>query len=358
MGQVSRVKCQVYLKSIIFILTCLLLLAETFSVPLPLASVENRVTLNPAYHWLAEQPGPIALVELPLHSAPAPEFPEVKRLYASSLGWWKLVNGYSGYTPPRQPQLAQALATFPDSNSITTLQNLTLLSQASLQPSNPPTLQPSNPPLFLLVHPGEASFDRTHWETTTRWQAERNPALLPLNQFEGDYLYQIIPPDPTRFATPVATFGLNQTIHLLAYDLSIPNLQLTKPDSLSDSTLHASRFRAKPPPGTLHASRLILYWQSTAPLLTDTTIFIHLRAPDGFIRSQADGPPVSGHYPTTTWQPGEIIQDIHLLPTDDLTQIDHLAIGLYETSTGERLPAFAPNGESLAEDALIIPLHP
>jgi hypothetical protein len=41
-----------------------------------------------------------------------------------------------------------------------------------------------------------------------------------------------------------------------------------------------------------------------------------------------------------------------------LTQIDHLAVGLYEPNTGERLPAFTPNGEPLAEDTLIIPLQP
>jgi hypothetical protein len=300
--------------------------------------------LNPAYYWLAQQPGDIALIELPLHSAPAPEYPEVKRLYASTLGWWKLVNGYSGYTPPRQSLLAQALADFPGPNSIAALQNLTL-------PPNPPTLrlrsgqapQSSNPPLFLLIHPGEAPFNRTHWETTTRWQAERNPTLLPLDQFEGDYLYQIIPPDPTRFtAPPLATFGPNQTIQLLAYNPQYPYG-------------HVSPI---PNPQSPISPRLTLYWHSTSPLPTDYTIFIHLRAADGFVRGQADSPPVSGHYPTTTWQPGEIIQDIHPLPSANSTQIDHLAIGLYEPSTGERLPAFAPNGESLAEDALIIPLQP
>jgi hypothetical protein len=41
-----------------------------------------------------------------------------------------------------------------------------------------------------------------------------------------------------------------------------------------------------------------------------------------------------------------------------LTQIDHLAIGLYEPNTGERLPAFAPSGALLTQDALIIPLQP
>ncbi|MCK6625599.1 MAG: hypothetical protein L6R45_10540 [Anaerolineae bacterium] len=355
--QVSSVACQVssvthhvsrltpHASRLVFFLTCALLLIEAFSVPLPLASVENRASLNPAYHWLAEQRGDLALIELPLHSAPAPEYPEVKRLYASTLGWWSLVNGYSGYTPPRQPILAQSLAGFPDPTAITALQNLTFqpFDFARDKHSNLPTFQPSNLPLFLLVHPGEAPFDRSRWETVDRWHAERNPALWPVGAFAGDYLYQVQPPAPTRFTTPpVATFGQDQTIRLLAYNLSIPG-------SEHSSLTSASRL-------TPHASRFTLYWQSTTSPSTNYTLFIHLRAADGFVRSQADGPPVSGHYPTSAWQPDEIIQDIHPLLETDLAQADHLAVGLYNPATGQRLPAFDAAGQRLADDALLISL--
>ncbi|MFN8458637.1 MAG: hypothetical protein U0401_28950 [Anaerolineae bacterium] len=286
--------------------------------PLPLAPVENRASLNPAYHWLAAQPGDLALIELPLHSAPAPEYPEVKRLYASTLGWWKLINGYSGYTPSRQPQLAQTLADFPGPSSITGLQQLA---------SPPSTL-----PLLLLVHPGEAPFDRTRWENTDRWLVERNPALLPLGQFNGDYLYQVLPSDPARFAAPpVATFGLDHSIQLLAYTLSSSNMQRSFFD----------------PPSPY----LSLYWRSTAPLPADYTIFVHLRAPDDFVRSGVDSPPVSGHYATSGWRAGEVIQDSHPLPNTDF---DHLALGLYDPATGERLPAFDTQGQPLPDNAFII----
>jgi hypothetical protein len=320
------------LKPAIFLFTCALLLVETLSVPLPLAPVENRSTLNLAYHWLAEQPGVIALIELPLHSAPAPEYPEVKRLYASTLGWWRLVNGYSGYTPSRQPHLAQSLADFPDPGAITALQNLTSPSKSPPQPS---------PPLFLLVHPGEAPFDRAHWETADRWQVEHNPALLPVDQFEGDYLYQVLPADAARFtAPPIATFGPDQKIELVTYSLSISP---TQPSNL---------------PAFQHPTpQITLYWRPSSPLPTDYTVFIHFRAADGFVRSQADGPPVSGHYLTTAWQPGEIIQDIHPFPEGNLAQTDHLAVGLYDTTTGQRLPAYNTHGNRLPEDALIIPFH-
>jgi hypothetical protein len=316
---------------LLFPICLILLVAESFSMPLPLAPVDNHHTLNPAYHWLAQQSREFVLVELPLHSAPAPEFPEVKRLYASTLGWWRLVNGYSGYTPLHQPDLAQTLAVFPDQPAIDALQELTGL---------PSPLKSSPLPVLLLIHPGEAPLERSTWETSGRWQAERKPHLYPLGQFEGDYLYQVLPPNPDRFTTPsLATFGAGQTIHLLAID---------RPAAFD--TLPAAPFMPPFP-------RLSLFWQTDTPLPADYTVFIHLRAPDGFVRGQADGPPVSGRYLTTAWSPGEIVQDIHPLPFDDFGQIDHLAIGLYNPLTGQRLPAFGPNGQRLAEDALVIPLN-
>jgi len=316
------------------ITTCTaLLLAETVSTPLPLAQVDTRPTLNPAYHWLAKQPEEVVLVELPLHSAPAPEFPEVKRLYASTLGWWPLVNGYSGYTPPRQPGLARALSDFPTESATNTLQRVASISAPQ--------------PLLLFIHPGEAPLDRFAWETEDRWQAERQPALYPIGEFEGNYLYQVMPPGPDRFTgSPLGTFGSEQTIRLLAID-----------SPLLPSIENNPRFTRPAPRSPDSAPRLILYWQTTTAIPTNYTVFIHLRAPDGFIRAQADGPPVNGHYPPRVWPPYQVIQDVHPLPSIEDSQIDHLALGLYDPETGERLPAFGPNNEPLPDNALLIPLQ-
>lgn len=338
------------LKSTLLLIFCSLFLSlESLSVPLPLAQVENRASLNPAYDWLAEQPANFALIELPLHSAPAPEYPEVKRLYASTVGWWPLINGYSGYTPSRQPILAQALAHFPDATAISALQALAtqLPPPSSPSPPNSPNRTNSinsinstnSPTLYLLIHPGEAPFNRTQWETISRWQVERDPTFHPLGQFDGDYLYQVLPPTPDRFAAPpLATFGANQTIHLLDYSLTSPNS--INPTNSTNST-----------------NSLTLFWQSTAPITTAYTLFIHLRAADGFVRSQADGPPVNGAYPTDRWSEDDVIQDIHRLPTDDFSQVDHIAIGLYDPATGRRLPAFDTNKKRLVDDAVMIRLH-
>ncbi len=170
------------------------------------------------------------------------------------------------------------------------------------------------------------------WETAGRWQAERQAALYPLGQFDGDYLYRVQPRESGRFGTPSATFGQDRAIELLGI-------------TLERSPLEADGLR------------LMLYWRATHPLPTDYTVFVHLRAADGFVRTQADGPPVGGTYPTTAWPPGEIIQDIHRLPADDPTQVDHLAIGLYDPASGARLPAFNSTGQRLPDDAWLIPFE-
>jgi len=144
--------------------------------------VENGRTLTPVYHWLARQNDRFALVELPLHSAPASEFPEVKRMVASTLGWWPLVNGYSGYTPPRQTELAQALTAFPGQPAIDALQALVPASIAYGQPPRP---------FLVLVHPGEAPLDRTLWEQSGH--AEKFGENMYLTQTPDERVYAIKP---------------------------------------------------------------------------------------------------------------------------------------------------------------------
>ena len=63
---------------------------------------------------------------------------------------------------------------------------------------------------------------------------------------------------------------------------------------------------------------LTLYWQALAPLDADYTVFAHLLgeynpATGGPVWAGHDGQPDGGHYPTTAWQPGEIILDVHPL---------------------------------------------
>lgn len=93
--------------------------------------------------------------------------------------------------------------------------------------------------------------------------------------------------------------------------------------------------------GPFHRLNLALYWQALAVPDRDYTIFVHLRRPDGSIAAQQDGPPAGGAYPTSLWDPGEIIRhEARLVPAAGLLPAGdyELVAGLYDLATGERLP--------------------
>lgn len=106
---------------------------------------------------------------------------------------------------------------------------------------------------------------------------------------------------------------------------------------------------------------LILYWQALEPMEADYTVFAHLLGENnaeggGPVWAGHDSQPDTGHYPTSAWQPGEVILDVHPLaipagaPPGDYT----LEAGLYLLATMERLPAWQATGERLPGDAVVL----
>ena len=56
-------------------------------------------------------------------------------------------------------------------------------------------------------------------------------------------------------------------------------------------------------------------WQVVAPPgPTDLHLFVHLGDPTQAPLAQADGPPNDGLSPTTIWQPGDVVRDVHRFP--------------------------------------------
>ena len=318
----------------------LLLVIEAFAAPLPLAWVGAVEDFPVVYHALRgealREPGGWGIVELPMHVAPAPEFPETKRMVASTLGWWGLVNGYSGFTPARQMALSRALAEFPGETALRTLE---MLGADGVR--------------YLIVHASEAPMDRATWESIHRWEAERGTSLLPIGRFGPDDLYLINPyadelitnpaavtdpyfsslvptPISVRFSSPTS----GAEIWLLAYGVTgrLEDWKIGNEVS-SDAS----------------APRLTLYWETSAPLDAEYTVFVHSLNAQGELVGQADGPPLANHYPTTAWRPGEIVQDSRLVPFGG-----RYLVGLYDPVSGERLPAFAADGTRLPDDAVVL----
>jgi hypothetical protein len=88
---------------------------------------------------------------------------------------------------------------------------------------------------------------------------------------------------------------------------------------------------------------LTLYWQAKAQPDADYTAFVHLFAPGAEAdapAAQSDSPPCDGHYPTSRWEPGEVVVDARTLtmPTDYVAKAARLAIGMYLWPSPDRLP--------------------
>jgi hypothetical protein len=94
--------------------------------------------------------------------------------------------------------------------------------------------------------------------------------------------------------------------------------------------------------------KLTLHWESLREVPGDYTVFVHVPGEGGMLT--ADAPPLNGNYPTSAWQPGEVIEDPHPLPAVIDLKIPRAVVGLYRPGTGERLPI---DGTGTAEFELI-----
>jgi hypothetical protein len=82
-----------------------------------------------------------------------------------------------------------------------------------------------------------------------------------------------------------------------------------------------------------------LRWQVDQTPDTDYHIFIHLTDAGGQTIAQTDGQPLNWTRPTTSWQPGETLADLHaFLPANLPPGPYTLIAGLYLPASGERLP--------------------
>jgi 4-amino-4-deoxy-L-arabinose transferase-like glycosyltransferase len=148
--------------------------------------------------------------------------------------------------------------------------------------------------------------------------------LGPLAVTRTERLFELPP-----FATPVgATFG--DQIALAGYTLE---------------TEFSGKNSSTPIP-------LELVWQAQAQPTADYTVFVHVLNADGTCCVwQSDAMPRGGAYPTSRWQPGEVVVDTYeiALPADLPPGEYPLEVGLYIAETGQRLGVV---NEGVVGDAL------
>lgn len=81
-----------------------------------------------------------------------------------------------------------------------------------------------------------------------------------------------------------------------------------------------------------------LYWRALAPLDRDYTLFIHVYDASGQRVAQRDLPLRYEDYPTSRWQPGELVIDRADMPLPALAPGPYrLLVGLYDAATGAPL---------------------
>lgn len=143
-------------------------------------------------------------------------------------------------------------------------------------------------------------------------EATEGAARIPLERFK------VAPATPAPPQHPIGQrFG--DAITLDGYDLSAQRAPL----------------------GKITRLEVGLHWRAIASPPEDYTVFVHLYDQSGRLITQHDGPPRDGLYPTSVWDPSEIVLDRHRLTIDPSMPSGSytLKVGLYQPASGKRLVA-------------------
>jgi 4-amino-4-deoxy-L-arabinose transferase-like glycosyltransferase len=116
------------------------------------------------------------------------------------------------------------------------------------------------------------------------------------------------------------------------------------------------------PSSNVRAGRTLtvdLFWRAEHPLQRNYTVFVHLLgaynpATGGPLWTQDDSYPLEGGHPTSRWQSGQTVPDRHTLDIPENTPpgVYQIEVGLYDASTGERLPVDGSDEDRIVLDSI------
>jgi hypothetical protein len=138
------------------------------------------------------------------------------------------------------------------------------------------------------------------------------------------------PAEPPASHSMLATLG--DQVRFLGYDLSADVVEAGQPLTLT------------------------LYWQALQPMDLSYTVFLHLLGPSNEIFGQKDSLPQDGTYPTSAWQPGEVVIDQRTFTVDPgAPPMTHtLEVGMYRLETLARLPVLDAAGQPVPDDRILL----
>jgi hypothetical protein len=109
-----------WLATIVATILILVPLVESFGGPIPYARAPERPAV---YRWLAEQEGPVPVVEMPL-PPPKRQRDNAVYLYWSTAHFKPLANGYATVVPPVYAKIAESMKRFPSASGVALLRDL------------------------------------------------------------------------------------------------------------------------------------------------------------------------------------------------------------------------------------------
>jgi 4-amino-4-deoxy-L-arabinose transferase-like glycosyltransferase len=195
-------------------------------------------------------------------------------------------------------------------------------------------------------YPGWGMIPTSDWETGQVWRdvyhvRVNRDAVGPTRLRVSVGLYD------TQESTPLSPIGPDGTPMELVIvgeaRLGRSEGEPQKPTIVTGTTLSdgitLAGYNMEPQPATAGDSlALTLFWDADSAPTQDYTVFVHLLDRDGSQLAGADGPPVEGDYPTTWWEAGDQVEDLHVVPLPtDLVPGDYIIdVGLYIPATGLR----------------------
>jgi 4-amino-4-deoxy-L-arabinose transferase-like glycosyltransferase len=125
-----------------------------------------------------------------------------------------------------------------------------------------------------------------------------------------------------------------------------------------DDAIELVGFNLQSPTSNLHPGDEVavnLIWRALTPIDVDYTVTVQLLGPDGQVYGQRDAFPLDGGALTSSWTPGEVVDDAYrlALAPDAPAGEYQLIVAMYLPETGERLPARG-DGDSVTLGRLAI----
>jgi hypothetical protein len=101
-----------------------------------------------------------------------------------------------------------------------------------------------------------------------------------------------------------------------------------------------------------------LRWKSLADVTEDYTVFLQVLDDQDQIVGQVDAWPLQGTFPTSDWQPGEVVDDPYEIQlAGDLPPGKYrLQVGLYLLATLRRLPVLDAQGQPIDDKVMVYEL--